>query len=188
MRYMEKSKIINPSIKEIWLKSVWTGQPESSVKERIITIVPPLIFCAVGVLVAGLIANAVNSEDVMGVGISAVALASAVWMFKLALASRWKDPTLMFAITDNRVFFTGESYAKMANNGAASWFEEALTNVESFTKKNDKDKTTVILNFREKSYAGSYGNLKALPLFRISNAEGLISILTGLGIKENEEK
>jgi hypothetical protein len=88
----------------------------------------------------------------------------------------------MYAIADNRIFITSELQAKSTNH--TSWFEQSTDNIKSFTLKTNGGKTTVILNFIEKFYAGIYGKIKALPLYRISNANQLISILTALGIKE----
>jgi hypothetical protein len=183
---MEKSKIKNPAIKEIWDRSIWTGQPESSAiaAECMLSVTFVGIFLAL-LFAASELTKMIDVAIVFaGFGVLFVLLL--IPFFKVIRTFRWKNPKLMFAVVDGCIFFTGEDSAK--STAPSSWFYESLTNVSSFSRKINGEKTTVILNFIEKSNAGIYGNLKALPLYRISNSQQLISTLKGLGIQEQAKK
>jgi hypothetical protein len=183
---MEKSKINNPAIKEIWDRSIWTGQPNASATEKLFLSIIPAVMLLFAFIFAAYFLTTPGLE-VIGICLGVAVLLLLIVILKTSRTARWRDPFLMFALSDGCIFFTGEMHAKSTIDHNASWFEESISNITSFTLKTDKDKTTVIINFAEPSYAGSYGKINALPLYRISNAEQLISILKGFGIKEEKK-
>jgi hypothetical protein len=183
---MEKSKINNPAIKEIWDRSIWTGQPQTSMLLRYFFAITLALLFIVG---AGFILWFLNTLNVdWNIRIICLVVFFVLFMainIISAITSRWTFPTLMFALSGNRLFFTIEHDAKLTEYG--SWCEATMDEIASFTLKTNGGKTTLILNFFEKFYAGTYGKTKALPLYRISNAQQLISILKGFGIKEEKK-
>jgi hypothetical protein len=182
---MENSKIKNPAIKEIWDKSIWTGQPDASVAAMLALFLIPSMFLLFAFAFA-LYRIEGSGLEIEGVYFCVFLLFLAIIAVKTTKMSLLRNPYLMVALADGCIFFTGEGSAKSAVDRNASWFEESIDNIASFTLKTNGGKTTVILNFFEKFYAGTYGKTKALPLYRISNAEQLISILKGFGIKEEK--
>jgi hypothetical protein len=183
---MEKSKIVNPAIKDIWSRSLWTGQPDVSKSLRVVSLI---LYIAAIVVAFGLAFPffAKLGENFIIILAAVFLLFITLPIVKIAKRLRWKDSLLMFAISDGCIFFTHEPWAKLKVDRDGSWFEESIHNITGFTRKTDGGKTTVIIKFAEKSYAGSYGNIKELPLYRISNPQQLISTLTGLGIKEEKK-
>jgi hypothetical protein len=186
---MEKSKIINPIVKDVWNRSIWTGQPNSLGLSPILSFFAVLAIWLGCGYVSTLFIDIFELRSAVVYAVYIVAfILFYIFLFSIFLkTSHYKMPQLMFAIADDRIFFTNERYATSTEKRFVC-FSASTTNITSFKRKNNGGKTTVIINFAERTYMGAYGKIKALPLYRISNVEQLISILTDLGIKEEKKQ
>ncbi|MDR1940152.1 MAG: hypothetical protein LBQ40_05080 [Clostridiales bacterium] len=178
---MKNSEIKNPYIAEIWGRAVWTGQPQVSGIKLVV-----ILFLGMLVPIFGIV-FLLQAENKMGGFFYVIIIALGVLFFLTPVVVRklkWENKSLIFALTNDEIYFSSERDAKDAN-GSVSWFCDDLSNISGYEVKPCGDGTaTVTLFFKTPSNAGMYGNLKKLSLVKVSNAGGLQSALGRSGIPQ----
>ena len=102
-------------------------------------------------------------------------LADIIFTIAYSAKHRWHNPQLIFILTEEGVIST------MKNN--PSYFFNEYENIAdySFIKHNEKY-TTVTLNFRHATDAGSFRQINSLTMAKIENFESVQKILETKGI------
>lgn len=176
---MDPSQIVNPTVRDIWSRSIWYGSPDApaSTKTGMNVLFVLWMLAFFGALFSGVYIGAYCIIIIAVLFVLMIPLVIAV------RPMRWRNSDLIYAITPTEIFFTVKSHALSVKEG--SYFWENLSNIIGYKKKIDKGSLTVILVFANPASAGIYGkNLKELPLFRISNVDNLIRVLVRMGKPE----
>lgn len=90
---------------------------------------------------------------------------------------RWNNPTLIFALTDDGIYFTSK-------NNTNSYFQESYSNISGYSYiEHGNDYVTVTVYFKTAANAGIFGNITYLKMVNVRDLETLKSVFSSHGVE-----